>query len=123
VTRGQQKMKDRLSIEEFIELTTDRSGVKDDREKAMMSVVFRDFARALEAVGDVGTYGVRKYAAHGWETVPDRERRYMDAMIRHMLAHLRGEKQDAESGLDHLAHMAWNALCVLELEQRKGDES
>jgi hypothetical protein len=111
-------MKDLLSIEEFMELTTERSGVKDDREKAMMSIVFRDFARALEAVGDVGTYGVRKYAAHGWETVPDRERRYADAMIRHMLAHLRGEQQDPESGLDHLAHMAWNALCVLELELR-----
>jgi hypothetical protein len=42
----------------------------------------------------------------------------MDAMIRHMLAHLRGEPKDEESGLDHLAHMAWNALCVLELKLR-----
>lgn len=99
-------------------LLTKRVGVKDDREKAMMSIVFRDFAKALEAVGDVGTYGVRKYAAHGWETVPDRERRYMDAMIRHMLKHMQGEDKDPESDLDHLAHMAWNALCVLELHLR-----
>ena len=113
-----QIMKDLISTEELAEMVN-RVGVKDDREKAMMSIVFRDFAQALEAVGDVGTYGVRKYAAHGWETVPEARRRYMDAMIRHMLAHLRGEPKDEESGLDHLAHMAWNALCVLELNLRK----
>jgi len=96
----------------------ERSGVKDDLEKPMMGIVFTDFARALEAVGDVGTYGVRKYAAHGWETVPEARRRYLDAMIRHMLKSLQGEESDPESGLDHLAHMAWNALCVLELKER-----
>ena len=115
-----QTMKDLISTEELAEIAemVNRVGVKDDREKAMMSIVFKDFARALEAVGDVGTYGVRKYAAHGWETVPEARRRYMDAMIRHMLAHLRGEPKDEESGLGHLAHMAWNALCVLELNLR-----
>lgn len=110
-------MKAQISTEE-INALLERVGVKDDREKPMMSIVFADFARALEAVGDVGTYGVRKYAAHGWETVPEADRRYMDAMIRHMLSHLRGEDKDPESDLDHLAHMAWNALCVLELHLR-----
>lgn len=97
----------------------DRPGVKDDQTKAMMSIVFKDFARALQAVGDVGTYGVLKYSAHGWETVPDAERRYKDALVRHMLKHFEGEQVDPESNLDHLAHMAWNALVVLELELRK----
>ena len=110
-------MKVQISTEE-VHALLGRTGVKDDREKPMMGVVFRDFARALEAVGDVGTYGVRKYAAHGWETVPEADRRYMDAMIRHMLSHLQGEDRDPESDLDHLAHMAWNALCVLELRLR-----
>lgn len=98
---------------------TERSGVKDDTQKAMLGVVFRDFARAFEAVGDVGTYGAIKYAPHGWETVPDAERRYLDAMLRHLLRHLQGEQLDDESGLRHLSHMAWNALVILEMELRK----
>lgn len=114
------KTKALLSTEEINALVEklDRSGVKDDHRKPMMSVVFKDFARALQAVGDVGTYGVLKYSAHGWETVPDAERRYKDALVRHMLKHFEGETVDPESKLDHLAHMAWNALVVLELELR-----
>lgn len=95
-----------------------RTGIKYDHEKPMMGIVFRDFARAFEAVGEVGTYGARKYAPHGWETVPDARRRYLDAMIRHLLKHLQDEAMDPESGLSHLSHMAWNALCILELERR-----
>ena len=28
-----------------------------------------------------------------------------------------GEKTDDESGLSHLAHLAWNALAILEIER------
>lgn len=109
-------MKAQLSTEELNALLQ-RAGVKDDDTKPMMSIVFRDFAKALEAVGDVGTYGARKYVPHGWRDVKEADRRYMDAMIRHMLKYLQGEQDDPESGLPHLAHMAWNALCVLELKK------
>lgn len=98
-----------------------RAGVKDDDGKPMMSLIFRDFPRALEAIGEVGTYGARKYAPHGWSTVPDAQQRYSDATMRHMLAYFRGQPADPESGLSHLAHFAWGALCMLELELRNGD--
>ena len=39
-------------------------------------------------------------------------------MLRHQQAHLRGEALDPESGLPHMAHAAWCALAVLELDRR-----
>ena len=35
---------------------------------------------------------------------------YIDSAARHMVAHLRGEPVDAETGCLHLAHMVWNVL-------------
>ncbi len=101
---------------------TNRIGVKDDDNKPMLGIVFKDFAHALEDVGRVGTFGAMKYSPHGWERVADADRRYMDAMLRHLLKHLQGEERDPESNLDHLAHMAWNALLVLELAKRAEQE-
>jgi hypothetical protein len=98
------------------------SGIKNDSGKPRMAIVFTDFAQALMRVGEVGTVGASKYTPHGWVTVPDAQERYTSAMIRHMLAHLNGEEQDAETQLLHLAHMAWNALAVLELEIEKNNK-
>lgn len=91
------------------------AGVKDDAGKVRMGLVVGDFAYALEAVGEVGTYGARKYVPGGWREVPGARERYMDAMLRHLLHRMQGELRDPESGKDHLAHVAWNALAVLEL--------
>jgi hypothetical protein len=38
--------------------------------------------------------------------VPDAERRYFDAMQRHVWAWRRGESLDPETGMHHLAHAA-----------------
>ena len=35
---------------------------------------------------------------------------YMDSAARHLVAHLRGDPVDAETGCLHLAHMVWNVL-------------
>ena len=42
--------------------------------------------------------------------------RYRDALYRHWLAYLRGEKYDLESGLPHLWHLACNAAFLIEME-------
>ena len=94
-------------------------GAKDDKAKPMAGVLL-DFSRALQTVVDVGTYGAKKYTRRGWEQVEDAETRYLDAMMRHLLAmDVDPDGLDKETGLPHLAHVAWNALAVLELQARR----
>jgi hypothetical protein len=94
-------------------------GAKLDSEKPMLDLVLGDFAKALKEVGKVGTMGAKKYSEHGWLTVDRAETRYLSAGLRHYFEHKEGNILDDESGLLHLAHAAWNALAVLELELRK----
>ena len=94
-------------------------GAKDDNGKPMAGVLL-DFSRALQTVVDVGTYGAKKYTRTGWATVPEGSQRYTDAMMRHLLAmDVDPDGLDKETGLPHLAHVAWNALAVLELQARR----
>lgn len=94
-------------------------GAKLDAGKPRTGLVFRGFARALQQVVNVGTYGARKYSPNGWLHVPDAIERYEDALDRHLLADKSGEELDPESGLPHLAHAAWNILALIELRERE----
>lgn len=96
-----------------------KAGVKHDKDKLKPRLVMQDMARALQAVAAVATYGAHKYTEGGWLDVPDGRDRYTDALYRHLLADNIGV-YDHESGLLHLAHAAWNALAILELELRDG---
>ena len=94
-------------------------GAKDDKAKPMAGVLL-DFSRALQIVVDVGTYGAKKYARQGWCVVPEGSQRYTDVLVRHLLAmDVDPDGLDKETGLPHLAHVAWNALAVLELQARR----
>jgi len=86
-------------------------GAKMDQGKTRAALVLQDFGPALLRVADVGTFGAEKYTPHGWLSVPDGEARYLDAAMRHLLK--RGD--DPDSGIDHLAHAAWNILAALTL--------
>lgn len=93
-------------------------GQKADRGKPMAGTLYEYFPNALKAVSEVSTFGAQKYTRGGWVTVPNAHERYTDAMHRHFLEEMLGEKYDTESGLLHAAHAAWGALCRLELELR-----
>lgn len=95
-----------------------KPGAKLDAGKPRAGLVLGAFARSLQAVVDVGTYGANKYTAHGWVVVPDGVERYTDAMHRHLLAEATGEAADKDTGLLHAAHAAWNALARLDLMLR-----
>ena len=99
--------------------TPQTPGAKLDAGKNRLGLVLGGFALALQEVGKVGTYGAQKYSDNGWMSVPDGQRRYLDAMLRHWAKESSGEQFDNDTGLTHLAHMAWNALAVLELEMRR----
>ena len=94
-------------------------GVKLDDGKPRLGLVFMSMARALQEVGEVATFGAKKYSDNGWLSVPDGERRYTDAMLRHLLKEAIGEERDAKSKLRHAAHTAWNALARLDLMIRR----
>lgn len=96
-------------------------GAKLDAGKSRLGLVLGGFARALQQVGYVGTYGADKYSPNGWRSVENGEERYLDALYRHLLADAAGECIDEGSGLTHFSHAAWNILAVLEIRLR-GDQ-
>lgn len=97
-------------------------GAKLDQGKVRPGLVLGGFARALWAVSEVGSFGAVKYTENGWVEVPNGQARYDDAGMRHWLKDKMGEKVDNDSKLIHLAHDAWNALAVLDLELRKAEK-
>jgi hypothetical protein len=73
------------------------------------------------------TYGAAKYGDDNWREVE--AYRYLDALGRHLAqasgVSLQGEPEsdsDPESGLLHLAHVACNALFLLEKKLEELDE-
>lgn len=70
----------------------------------------------IDAVTAVRMYGTQKYGdPENWRQVEPQ--RYRDALYRHWLAYLKGEKYDQESGLPHLWHLACNAAFLIEMEE------
>lgn len=94
-------------------------GAKLDAGKPRPALVLGDFALALKRVTDVGTHGLGKYSPGSWLHVPEGIDRYTEAMWRHLLDEASGEEIDTGSGLEHAAHLAWNALARLELMLRE----
>ncbi len=71
----------------------------------------------LEQMAAVMTHGANKYDENTWQTVPNGKRRYVGAAFRHLVAHCKGEANDSDSGLPHLAHLACNAMFLFELHR------
>jgi hypothetical protein len=88
-----------------------KAGIKFDTGKPEYGLIPPN---ALEEIAKVLTYGAQKYSRDNWKQVPDKERRYFDAMQRHIWAHRRGEVNDPETGMNHLAHAA---CCILYLAE------
>ena len=74
---------------------------------------------ATKALAEVLTFGASKYAPNSWQKVPDAERRYLDALIRHLEAYRSGEELDSESNLSHLSHLLCNASFLLYFQNER----
>jgi hypothetical protein len=74
-------------------------------------------AAALHELVMVYTMGAKKYAPRNWEKGLLYSRMFA-SMMRHAWAFWRGEDIDAESGLHHMAHVAWGALGLVEYAKR-----
>lgn len=74
--------------------------------------------RPLEKVSDVLAYGATKYGVNNWER-GSHYRRYLASALRHLVAFIRGEDIDPESGCHHLAHCVANCLFIIQWQQEK----
>lgn len=91
-------------------------GKKYDGNKPMTGTVLRVFPFALNAIGACIKFGATKYPdPNNWKKNKNALVRYNDSLVRHLTKHFTGNEMDEETGLPHLAHVAWNALAILEL--------
>lgn len=96
-------------------------GSKFDTEKAPLELLD---AYALEEVAKVLDIGRKKYAQHNWRK-GIAVSRLLGAALRHIFAYTRGEDNDPERGLSHIAHamcccmfIIWTAKEMPQLDDR-----
>lgn len=91
---------------------------KHDQEKTDLSLLS---SIAIMKIGEVMTFGKRKYAAHNWRA-GFAWSRLLAAALRHIISYMGGEDTDPESGLSHLAHAACCIMFLLEFEVTHKDK-
>lgn len=107
-----------MSIQEFADVVKQGiehskkldEAVKDDDDKPRYDLLPPN---ALSELVAVYTMGAKKYAPRNWEKGL-RWGRVFAALMRHAWAWWSGESRDHESGLNHMAHVAWCALALAE---------
>ena len=105
------------------DLTNDGKGKKYDEGKSMVGTLINVFPEALMAIGKCIEFGTHKYPnPNNWKKVKGANKRYQDSLMRHLIKHNAGDIIDEETKLLHLAHMAWNALAILQLYIMKHPE-
>lgn len=83
----------------------------------------------IEWVAKVYTFGSKKYKPYTWQKIgcmadgTDEFQRYKAALLRHLVAHEKGEFLDPESNLPHLAHVLWNAISLLYFGLKQHEKS
>ena len=87
--------------------------MKYDGEKVRLDLLPAD---PIIDIGKVLTYGAKKYSERNWEKGLAWSRCY-GAALRHLLAWHKGETNDPETGLNHLAHAACEILFLLEFSR------
>ena len=67
-------------------------------------------------ISRVLTIGAEKYDEQNWRKLENLQNRYTGATLRHLFAHMNGERLDPETNLSHLAHALCCLLFKLEIE-------
>lgn len=94
-------------------------GRKDDTGKRRWQLLRKGCVHALEAVIKVLEYGAKKYGDDNWKLVEQAEVRYRDALDRHLADLDKGIIYDPDTGEHQYAHVATNALFLLELHEAR----
>ncbi len=96
------------------------TGRKDDAEKPRYDLIPFE---SLHEIVRVLTFGVRKYEADNWKLVEGARGRYLAACLRHLTSWAQGEKNDPETGINHLAHAGCCILFLLWFDLKGGDNA
>lgn len=96
----------------------DMEGRKDDQGKLRWELLPLDL---IEKIVDVYTHGAERYGANTWQNLSNGYQRFKAALLRHLVEHEKGNKIDADSGREHLAHVAWNAIAMLYHANRESE--
>lgn len=87
------------------------TAVKHDSDKTDWSLMPFE---AIEEINKVLEFGAKKYEAHNWKRGGGfKYTRILNSLLRHIFAYIRGEDNDPESGLSHLAHAGCNIVFLL----------
>jgi len=84
------------------------AGIKHDLKKAKFQLLIWTF---IEDIAKVMTFGSEKYGDNNWQE-GIKISRFWGAVFRHLVAALKGETKDKESGISHLAHAACNLMFI-----------
>lgn len=90
-------------------------GTKLDQDKIDLSLLSTLW---IMGVGQVLTFGKKKYAAHNWRKGIQMSR-LLAASLRHIFAFLGGQDLDPETGLCHLDHASCCLMFARELWQTR----
>ena len=99
-------------------LKKETEGIKHNQDKPQLSLLFKQFPKALEAVAKCSEYGHQKYGENdldylNFKRVEGGSKTYADAGLRHRT--FAEKTTDIDSQLPHTWHVCWNALAELEL--------
>lgn len=89
--------------------SADNKGLRHDEGKPEFHLIPSE---ALSELGRVYSFGAKKYAPYNWERGMAWSRCF-NSLLRHLYAYWDGETDDPETGLNHMAHVAWNAIALL----------
>lgn len=93
-----------------LKIPEEASGTKYDQDKPRTDLLS---SIALIEVAKVMGHGAKKYQEHNWRQ-GIKWSRLLGAAMRHLLAYMRGEDKDPETGLSHMAHLACCAMFLIE---------
>ena len=88
-------------------------GRKFDSNKPRMDLLP---PKAILETAKVLSFGAEKYDPENWRLLDNLQSRYTAGALRHIFAHMDGEKDDPESNISHLAHALCCLLFKLEIE-------
>ena len=108
-----------MSIER-IESPTKSEGVKHDKEKLKYHLIPW---QVMEGMAAILTFGANKYSPGGWKLLADPEKRYEDAMWRHLMEYKKGNRLDKDSKMPHLWHCVTNLAFLIYFDMRSEEES
>jgi hypothetical protein len=65
---------------------------------------------SVEPLVKAMTYGMKRYSRENWKLPCDNPRQHLQSAIRHLLAIVKGEEIDPESGERHSGHVMANMM-------------